>query len=127
MRTAQSRDFTSAGYCPGIALALDRPEADYQVFNLGTGISTSIAQVADLLAQRLTGGDVRPQILNQFRAGDIRHCYADLTKARTLLGFTPRIALQDGLEDLLAWVQEQTAVDRFRQVEQELAAKSLVV
>jgi dTDP-L-rhamnose 4-epimerase len=110
-----------------LLLAMDRPEADNQVFNLGTGRPTSIGQVAEMLSQHLTGGEVRPDLRHQYRAGDIRHCYADLTKARRLLGFEPRISLEDGLEDLLAWVQGQTAVDRFSQVEKELSAKSLVV
>jgi dTDP-L-rhamnose 4-epimerase len=124
----QSRDFTHVSdIVQGLLLAMDRPEADYQVFNLGTGVPTSIAEVAEMLSQHLTHGETRPQILNQFRAGDIRHCYADLSKTRRLLGFEPRVSLQEGLGDLLAWVKEQTAVDRFAQVEKELAAKSLVV
>jgi dTDP-L-rhamnose 4-epimerase len=124
----QSRDFTHVSdVVQGLLLAMDRPEADDQVINLGTGVPTSIAQVAEMLSQHLTDGEIRPRILNQFRAGDIRHCYADLSKARRLLGFAPRVSLQAGLEDLLAWVKEQTAVDCFAQVEKELAAKSLVV
>jgi dTDP-L-rhamnose 4-epimerase len=124
----QTRDFTHINdIVQGLLLAMDKPEADYQVFNLGTGVPTSVVQVADLLAERLTGGQVRPQILNQYRAGDIRHCYADLSKARRLLGFEPRVSLQEGLDDLLAWVKEQTAQDHFAQAEGELAAKSLVV
>ena len=123
----QSRDFTHVSdIVQGLLLAMDRSEADNQVLNLGTGIPTSIAQVAEMLTQHLTSGQIKAQILNQYRAGDIRHCYADLTKARRLLGFEPRIFLQEGLDDLLAWVKEQTAVDRFDQVEQELAVKSLV-
>jgi dTDP-L-rhamnose 4-epimerase len=124
----QSRDFIHVrDIVLGLLLAMERPEADYQVINLGTGIPTSIARIANLLSQHLTGGQIQPQILNQFRAGDIRHCYADLARAQALLGFVPRISLQEGLEDLLAWVKAQTAVDRFGQVEKELAAKSLVV
>ena len=123
----QSRDFTHVSdIVQGLLLAMDKPEADYQVFNLGTGVPTSIRQVADLLCQHLVGGELEPQILNQFRAGDIRHCYADLTRSRRLLGFEPHVSFEEGLGDLLAWVKEQTAVDRFAQVEQELAAKSLV-
>ncbi len=123
----QSRDFVHVSdIVEGLLLAMDRPEADFQVLNLGTGVPTTIAAVAEMLSQHLAGGEVKPQILNQFRAGDIRHCYADLTKTRRLLGFEPRIPLQDGLADLLAWVREQTAEDRFAQVEQELAAKALV-
>jgi len=124
----QMRDFTHVSdIVQGLLLAMDRPEADYEVFNLGTGVPTSIGQVARLLIKHLADDDIEPQILNQFRAGDIRHCYADLAKARALLGFEPHISLEDGLGDLLDWVKEQTAVDRFDQVEKELAAKSLVV
>ena len=124
----QTRDFIHVrDIVQGLLLAMDRPEADNQVFNLGTGVPTSVAQVAELLSQQLTGGEIRPQIVNQYRAGDIRHCYADIGKARRLLGFEPRITLTDGVADLLAWVREQTAVDRFGQVEKELAAKALVV
>jgi dTDP-L-rhamnose 4-epimerase len=124
----QSRDITHVSdIVQGLLLAMDKPEADYQVLNLGTGVPTSVAEVAEMLSQHLTGGQVKSQILNQFRAGDIRHCYADLTKARRLLGFEPKITLQEGMSDLLAWVKEQTAIDRFDQVEKELAAKELVV
>jgi dTDP-L-rhamnose 4-epimerase len=124
----QTRDFIHVhDIVQGLLLAMDRPEADNQVFNLGTGVPTSVAQVADLLSQELTGGEIRPQIANQFRAGDIRHCYADIGKARRLLGFEPRISLRAGVADLLTWVRDQTAEDRFAQVEKELAAKALVV
>jgi dTDP-L-rhamnose 4-epimerase len=124
----QSRDFIHVSdIVQGLLLAMDRQEADYQVFNLGTGVPTSISQVADLLSRHLTNGQVEPQILNRFRAGDIRHCYADLSKARTLLGFEPRIPLEEGLANLLGWVKEQQAEDRFSQVEKELADKALVV
>jgi dTDP-L-rhamnose 4-epimerase len=123
----QTRDFTHVSdIVQGLLLAMEKPEADYQVFNLGTGVPTSIAGVAGMLSQHLTGGDIVPQILNQYRAGDIRHCYADVTKARQVLGFEPRVSLEDGLGDLLDWVKEQTAEDRFDHAEKELAAKALV-
>jgi dTDP-L-rhamnose 4-epimerase len=124
----QSRDFIHVrDIVQGLLLAMERPEADYQVFNLGTGVPTSVLEIADMLSEHLTGGEIKPEIRNQFRAGDIRHCYADVTAARQLLGFEPSISLADGLEDLLAWVREQSAEDRFDQVERELATKSLVV
>lgn len=124
----QSRDFIHVrDIVQGLLLAMERPEADYQVFNLGTGVPTSVLEIAEMLSEHLTGGEIKPEIRNQFRAGDIRHCYADVTAARRLLGFEPSISLADGLEDLLAWVREQSAEDRFDQVERELATKSLVV
>jgi len=124
----QSRDFVHVSdIVQGLLLAIERVEADYQVFNLGTGVPTSVARVAELLSQRLTGGEVKPEVRHQYRSGDIRHCYADIAKARRLLGFEPRVSLQDGLVDLLSWVEQQVAEDRFSQVEKELKAKSLVV
>jgi dTDP-L-rhamnose 4-epimerase len=124
----QSRDFIHiSDIVRGLLLAMDRSEADHQVINLGTGIPTTIGGIVKLLTQHLTGGEVKPQVLNQYRAGDIRHCFADITKARQLLGFEPQVPLKEGVKDLLDWVQEQTAVDRFEKVESELAAKALVM
>jgi dTDP-L-rhamnose 4-epimerase len=56
--------------------------------------------------------DVAPQILNQFREGDIRHCFADIGKAQRLLGCQPLVTLEDGIADLVEWVRQPTAVDR---------------
>jgi dTDP-L-rhamnose 4-epimerase len=68
----QSRDFTHVSdIVQGLVLVMDRPQADYQVINLGTGVPTTVNQVAELLAQYLTGGEVQPVIMHQFRAGDI--------------------------------------------------------
>lgn len=123
----QSRDFVHVrDIVQGMLLAMDRPEADYQVLNLGTGVPASVLQIAEMLSRHLTNGEVRPLIRNRYRAGDIRHCYADLSKTRRLLGFEPRVPLSEGMGDLLAWVREQTAEDRFAQVEKELAEKALV-
>ncbi|MFC2045995.1 SDR family NAD(P)-dependent oxidoreductase [Chloroflexota bacterium] len=124
----QGRDFVHVhDIVRGLLLAMDRPEADYEVMNLGTGHLTTVREVAEVLSQRLTGGEIEADIRHQYRMGDIRHCYADVSKARDLLGFEPRVPLEEGLDDLLAWVGGQTAVDRFQQVERELATKSLVV
>ncbi len=123
----QSRDFVHiSDIVRGLLLAMDRPEANYQVLNLGTGVPTTILHVAELLSQHLTGGEIKPLIRHQYRAGDIRHCYADLSRTRQMLGFEPRVPLQEGIGDLLAWVQGQTAEDRFAQVEKELSEKALV-
>jgi dTDP-L-rhamnose 4-epimerase len=123
----QTRDFIHVrDIVQGLVLAMEKPEADHQVFNLGTGVPTSVGQVASLLSQHLTGGEVKPQIQHQFRAGDIRHCYADLSKAKSMLGFEPTISLEQGLADLLSWVRQQTAQDHFHQAEGELASKALL-
>jgi dTDP-L-rhamnose 4-epimerase len=124
----QSRDFVHVSdIVQGLLLAMDRQQADYQTFNLGTGVPTAIIEVAGMLSQNLTGGRIKPQVTQRFRVGDVRHCYADLSKARSLLGFEPRMCLEEGLNDLLAWVKGQQAEDRFSQVEKELADKALVI
>jgi GDP-4-dehydro-6-deoxy-D-mannose reductase len=85
-------------------LALERPEADYEVFNVGTGMSTSVRQLAGLLAQEL-GVRVQPEVTGKCRAGDIRHSQADITAIRAALGYAPRWTTRAGLEALVAAVR----------------------
>ena len=85
----QSRDFIHVSdIAAGCITALETGGADYRAVNLGTGAKTTVLDVARELARGL-GVDLEPQIVNKFRAGDIRHCYADITLARELLGFAP--------------------------------------
>lgn len=103
----QSRDFTSVhDIARGLLLASERPEAVGQVFNLGSGRSTSIREIALTLA-RVLDTDVVPEINGRYRVGDIRHCYADITRARTMLGFEPQVSLEQGMLELVGWLQEQ--------------------
>jgi dTDP-L-rhamnose 4-epimerase len=121
----QSRDFIHVkDIVRANLLAMERPEADGEMFNVGTGIATSILQVADAL-RRALGVSVEPQIVHQFRAGDIRHCYADIGKIRRRLGFEPTIPLEEGIADLVAWAKEAEAVDRVDEAIGELAARGL--
>jgi dTDP-L-rhamnose 4-epimerase len=69
--------------------------------------------------------EVSPQVERKFREGDIRHCYADIAKIRARLGYEPQVKLEDGIEDLIAWVKDQKAEDRFAQAAAELAARGL--
>ena len=64
-------------------------------------------------------------MLGTFREGDIRHCYADITLARSLLGYEPRVAFADGMRKLVAWVRSQQAVDRFDEAHQQLVTRGL--
>ncbi len=109
----------------GKLILLDHPEADDQVFNLGTGQPSSILEVAETLIQ-LSGKSLTPNVLHQFRNGDIRHCYADNSRIRAL-GFEPRISLKEGLQDLVRWGGRQASVCRVDDAHQELVAKGLVV
>jgi dTDP-L-rhamnose 4-epimerase len=122
----QSRDFIHVSdIVRANLLAMKRREADYEAFNVGTGVATSILGVAKLLGRALKA-PIAPTVTGKFRAGDIRHCVADAGKIRRRLGFTPRVAFQDGLRDLVRWVQEEAAVDRVDRAAKELATHGLV-
>ncbi len=121
----QSRDFIHVSdIVEGIALALDAAPAVDQTINLGTGRPTTINQIADLLGQGL-GVEIEPARVGQFRAGDIRDCYADVSHARNLLGFEARVTLDRGMDELIAWLGDQEAVDRVEAATSELAARGL--
>ncbi|MCX6021958.1 MAG: NAD-dependent epimerase/dehydratase family protein, partial [Chloroflexi bacterium] len=77
----QSRDFTHVrDVARGILLSIQRSEADYQAINLGTGRPTTVLEVAETLT-RLLGVEAVPEVVGQFRSGDIRHCYGDISRA----------------------------------------------
>ena len=78
-----------------------------------------------MLARGL-GREVEPEIVARYREGDIRHCVADITRARDLLGYEPQVALEDGVPELLAWVREQEAADQVTRATAELESRQLV-
>jgi dTDP-L-rhamnose 4-epimerase len=124
----QSRDFVHVtDVARASLLAMELDEADYEVFNVGTGRSLTILEIARMLIDHLAEGQVEPQIVGKYRRGDIRHCFADIGKIKDRLGFTPQVSFEDGLSDLISWVKEQEAADRFHQVDSELKGKRLIV
>ena len=70
---------------------------------------------------------IEPEITLKYRMGDIRHCFADITLARNVLGYEPRIPLEEGLGELVIWLEGQVAVDRVAQASAELSARGLTV
>ncbi|HTS73256.1 MAG TPA: NAD-dependent epimerase/dehydratase family protein [Gaiellaceae bacterium] len=122
---AQTRDFVHvADVARAFRLALEEDGADGRVVNVGRGRATSVLEIAETLA-RLLDRDVEPELPGTFRAGDIRHCIADVTLARELLGFEAQVALDDGLAELADWLQTQPATDRFDRAAAELAERGL--
>ena len=105
-------------------LAMDRPQSDGEVINVGSGQAITIRQVASLLAQAL-GCHIEPVITRKYRAGDIRHCFADLSKARQLLGYEPHVTHQEGFRELAAWLAGQKAEDKAATMLRELNAYGL--
>ncbi len=122
----QSRDFIHVSdIVQAVLLSLDRPEADYRVFNVGTGRATTVAEVSALLADSL-GKRIAPKILETFRAGDIRHCVADITQIRNALGYQPRVLFHDGMRRLVDWIKDQRPRDGVREADTALRDRGLV-
>lgn len=124
----QRRDFVQVDdVAQAFLLALDRPQAAGQVYNIGSGEDRSVREVAALLAEAMGRPDLPPEIAGKARAGDIRHCIPDITKARDELGYRPARDFADGLKELAAWVAAQEeARDRVEEARRELDRRGLV-
>jgi dTDP-L-rhamnose 4-epimerase len=72
------------------------------------------------------GLDLEPEIVAKYREGDIRHCVADISKAKSLLGYEPKIRLEEGIPELLSWVRAQAAQDQVESATAELESRQLV-
>lgn len=122
----QSRDLVDVrDVARALLLAVEYEGAGVHVLNVGTGRPLSILDVARALAAEL-GKSIAPQLLNTYRAGDIRHCYADPTRARAVLGFEARHRFEDGLPALVAWCRKQTPEDSVESGLTELKARGLL-
>jgi len=101
----QTRDFVHVSdIVQANLLALETERADYHALNIGTGFPISISDIALMLARGLNK-EVGPEVTGKYREGDIRHCVADISRARTLLGYEPKVKLADGIPELLDWVR----------------------
>lgn len=124
----QQRDFVSVhDIVQACILSLEVPAAAGNVFNIGSGSPQTIRQVAEKMACVLGKEHITPEITARYRMGDIRNCFADISLARRVLGYRPRIALEDGLAELAEWLESQTPVDRAADAARELAARGLTV
>jgi len=124
----QRRDFVSVyDVARALRLMLEAAAAPGQAFNVGSGCSSSVRDVAARLADVVDARSIEPQISGNYRVGDIRHCFADISRARTVLGYEPQITLEAGLMELAGWLSGQTAADHLAQANAELEARGLAV
>jgi dTDP-L-rhamnose 4-epimerase len=122
---AQLRDFVNvADVARACRLALERDGADGLPVNVGSGRGTTILEVAQRLA-RVLDKPIEPELPGSFRAGDIRHCFADVTRAREALGFEAAVELEAGMTELGAWLEGQAATDRSDEAAAELDRRGL--
>lgn len=122
----QSRDFVNVeDVAAAVVAALDAPPDVTGPLNVGTGVATTILELATMLHARL--GGQAPKVLGLKRAGDIRHCVADISAITRALGWTPTIALADGLDGMVPWLKSQPRVDdRSAEATEELLERGLV-
>jgi len=124
----QSRDFIHVSdIVQGSILAMEKDEANYDVFNVGTGVRTNLLGMLKILQKELDpNNEIEPQIVNKFREGDIRHCCADISKIKNKLGFQPKIKVDEGLKAYIDWVKTQISEDKLEQAYSELDEKKLI-
>jgi dTDP-L-rhamnose 4-epimerase len=123
----QQRDFVSVrDVTHACRRALEADGAAGRAINIGSGQPHTVLEVADLLGAAL-GVVIAPHITGKYRSGDVRHCFADISVARRLLGYQPRVTLERGLFELAEWLEGQVAVDRVAEATAELTTRGLTV
>lgn len=124
----QRRDFVSVhDVARACLLALDRPEAAGEALNIGSGRARSVREVAAEMGRVLGRADIEPHVTGEYRVGDIRHCFADIRRAREVLGYAPEVAFEDGLDELAGWLSGQSAEDNVGAMKAELTARGLTL
>jgi dTDP-L-rhamnose 4-epimerase len=124
----QKRDFVSVyDVVQACRLVLETPDAAGRVFNIGSGQAFTVRQIAERMAQVLNKEEIDPQISGRYRIGDVRHCFADVSAARAILGYQPKMSLEPGLADLAQWLEGQLADDHVESASAELAMRGLTI
>jgi dTDP-L-rhamnose 4-epimerase len=120
----QCRDFTHVSDIVGANIAAIESDADDVALNVGTGRHNSIAEVAETLVD-MYDADVRPEVTGEYREGDIRHCYADVSRTRDVLDWEPAVELKEGMRELVKWSADREATDNFKKARAELDERGL--
>jgi dTDP-L-rhamnose 4-epimerase len=124
----QQRDFVSVyDVARACRLALEVPDAAGRVFNVASGTPHTVREIAQKVARAVGKPHIEPEISGRYRVGDIRHCLADIRLARRLLGYEPRVSLDDGLVELAQWLEGQIADDRVDAARAELDRRGLAI
>jgi dTDP-L-rhamnose 4-epimerase len=123
----QQRDFVHVSdVARACLLALESERGIGEAFNVGSGQKRTVLSIAEDLARVMNRANVRPHVLGKYRAGDIRHCFADISHSRNELGFEPRKDFQEGLAELAEWLSGQVAEDKVEHAASELERRGLV-
>ncbi len=124
----QQRDFVNvADVAEAFRLALTAPKAPGGVYNIASGNAYTVFGLAERMARALGKPELTPEVTGRYRAGDIRHCIADISAARATLGYSPRVDLETGIRELAGWLDGQVAIDRVAEASEELSARGLTL
>jgi len=124
----QRRDFVSVhDVARACVLSLETTRGDGEIFNVGSGEPETVRQIAVRVASALGRADLAPELSGKYRIGDIRHCFADITRARVMLGYEPEVSLDRGVAELSAWLEGRVAGDRAEGARAELEARGLTL
>jgi dTDP-L-rhamnose 4-epimerase len=122
----QSRDFVSVHDIVAANIeVMNNSKANYNVYNVGSGNPITIGELGNLIID-IFGGKQRLEISNKFRKGDIRHCFADISKITSELGWKPKQDMRRGLEELIAWAEKEESNDTFEEAQNILKSKGIV-
>lgn len=121
----QTRDFVSVHDIVQANILAMEDETLSGYFNIGTGQPRTIRGIAETLAI-LYDREISPEITGKFRKGDIRHCVADISKAKMLLEYKPRVTFEQGMQELIAWSTTVESADKFDEARRELEKRGLV-
>jgi dTDP-L-rhamnose 4-epimerase len=123
----QKRDFVHVrDVARACLLALQIKRGLDCAFNIASGEARSVLSVAEDLARVMGRPHIKPHVVGKYRAGDIRHCFADIERSRAELGFAPAVEFEDGLAELAGWLAHQAAEDGVARATAELEARGLV-
>lgn len=122
----ESRDFIYIDdVVEGTILGLEKEEANGHTFNIGTGVAIDVLTIAKTLIEKY-GIDVPLKVSGNYRLGDIRHNYADISLAQNLLGFIPKWSFSDGIGEFVKWVNQQNIQeDKYEESIEEMKRKGL--
>ncbi|MDB4988508.1 MAG: UDP-glucose 4-epimerase [Myxococcaceae bacterium] len=124
----QRRDFVHVDDVVQACLrALEVDAAAGEVFNVGSGDSFTVRDIARALAELTGKAQIKPELTGNYRVGDIRHCFADITRAKERLGYEPRVSLDEGLGELARWLEDKVAIDRVEEARAQLSTRGLTL
>lgn len=127
----QQRDFVSVkDIATACRLALETEAATGMVLNVGSGRSRTINEVARKMAEVMGKPRLAPEVTARYRMGDVRHCFADIALARSVLGYEPKVAFDQGLAELVEYLKKTPGVvakDRVAEMKAELEARGLTL